>query len=372
VESFQTLSGRNKHLVHSFGLHSGVLSFMVNNATPHLGALVDEGIITIKIEVCRAPRNARVRSALFFEALAGLGTQTRPIAPAYLEGNQNSLWVEMRVKAVPLSISRSTAIAEELKRVDQMARQLQSELPVQDEENLDKLYENVKSILLPVHPIHLDALNADGTIFQDWARETIDYLKGGLSVALATPSRVRRDAALAALAFGQKQWGKSLGMMREPSVTPKRLMEVAANAPGYVIADAAAITFSTNMYEMSNEISLLLKQLFAARSPVVFSGTYEDLQRLFHGGQGGANDPHFPVVRKAPDLPIETLILFGVKKASRDAGGLGRADEEGLVNKILSAAPDLAKLGRSECMIDPIITKEITEILSGTANSSSP
>ena len=40
----------------------------------------------------------------------------------------------------------------------------------------------------------------------------------------------------------------------------------------------------------------LLSALTEADSPVIFFGRFEDLQAVFHGGQGGLSDPLRPVL----------------------------------------------------------------------------
>ena len=107
--------------------------------------------------------------------------------------------------ASPMSMARESALASELERLDALGRLLQSELPaVRSAADLLKQYADVSEHLEPVVPWEGLAGGNAAPLLQ-WARETIDFLEGIASVAVASSFPIDGSLALAALA-GTRRW----------------------------------------------------------------------------------------------------------------------------------------------------------------------
>jgi hypothetical protein len=132
-----------------------------------------------------------------------------------------------------------------------------------------------------------------------------------------------------------------LGRVIVPSLNSKALVEVMNKAPGTVAAPAACLNFGINLYEMANEVQTLLQILSSSRKPVVFTGAFTQLQSVFHGGQGGASDPMLPVVRRAPKIPIESLIHFTIDSVGQKWGGLPAAMKKLLFGQVQTALSEI-------------------------------
>ncbi|MBN1894354.1 ATP-dependent Clp protease ATP-binding subunit, partial [bacterium] len=123
------------------------------------------------------------------------------------------------------------------------------------------------------------------------------------------------------------------------------------------------LSFGTNVYEMANEIQTLLHVLSSSRKSVIFTGTYPQLQSVFHGGQGGSSDPMMPVVRHTPAMQMDPLIRFIISRNGRKSGGLSKSQEQdlfGLVQGSLSAVPRENRMR----VLPALVNREIHRVLS--------
>lgn len=328
------------------------------------GRLADDSVILVRIELVRGSGNLRVNSASFFKYLSTLSEKIRLIPPQEQAPGQFSLWVELKVKASPMSMTRSSTFIAELKHLDELAKILQAELPInRTYPKLVNLYKGFAETLEPVNPWP-HSNQGSCVIFMDWARETIDFLIGSSCVAIASPFPVLIDFALAILAQTSQESGRSIGRLLLPMINAKLLVSLTKKAPGAVVIPAVKISLGTSPYELGNEMRALLATLSNANTPAIFTGTHEELQAVFHGGQGGSNDTLFPVLRHIPDVPLELLARFTVQCAGQKVGGLPGSAEEELTTKMVSALNGLS-LDKQKRILPMVANRMVHEWNSG-------
>ncbi|MEI7899949.1 MAG: AAA family ATPase [bacterium] len=300
--------------------------------------LLDEGVLAVQLECARVPGELRVSVGTLFNQLAELGDKCRVVsAPSAPQDGETGLWLEIRVAAAPLSFSREAVFVAQLENLDKLARTIQSELPrLPSEKDLTKLYEKFSEHLEPVHPWQGTLADLPPAL-ADWAGETLEFIEGSASVALECAFPVVTQFLLAVLARAAADFGKTLGAVTPTAVNARGLGEIAKKAPGIVTVPAIRISLGTSAYEMANEITCMLTTLSVAGTPVLFSGTHEQLQGVFGGGQGGGNDPLLPVLRHAPEVDLATLALFAIQSAGRLAGGLSPSSEKDMLRKTMEA-----------------------------------
>ncbi|MEW6386509.1 MAG: AAA family ATPase [Thermodesulfobacteriota bacterium] len=326
------------------------------------GKLLEEGVIRLRCELLRGPEDLRVSSGTFFRHLACLGEKTRLVPPVEAGAGEASLSVELNIKASPLSLSRASALLEELERLEELARILQEELPViPDETHLAKLYKELEEILEPVRAWE-DPSSGPGTILGEWAVETVDFLLGSSSVALAAPFPVALDFALAVCARLSQHWGRTLGRLLLPAINSQKLVELSLKAPGIVVVPAPRLSLGSSLYELGSDTKNLLASLFHSNRPAIFTGTLDELQAVFHGGQGGSSDPLLPVVRHVPEVSLETLTKFVIQEAGNCCGGLPAAEVEKLFSEALAALQDQSPAEQKRLL--PLLARRMVSIRS--------
>jgi hypothetical protein len=320
--------------------------------------LLSADVIAISIEVLRAPGHIKMPLAVIVSELTKLGDMVKLIPPP-ADSSDSSLWVGLGVKAGPLSYIRSSTLTEELDRIDKLAKGLQAHLPshVKDN-NLEKKYASFKDSLTPVYPWKAEK-NRDIENLCRWAEHVYDVLLGSASVAVSSPHVAALDLAASVLAEAMQGSGSSLGLVTTPTVKTNNLIEVATGAPGYVIVPVHSLSLGTNIYEMEKEIRSLLAALTDIDKPVVFTGTYAQLQSLFHGGQGGESDPLTPVICRVPDVSLETLTRFSVGWAGRRVGGISSSAERSLSAELFDALQGLSPSDRERVL--PAVARRIVK-----------
>lgn len=293
------------------------------------GRVIDDSVIHVQVELVRGAEDQRVSSSSLFRHLSTLGERACLIPPREQTPGQFSLWVELKVKASPMSMSRSSAFVAELRHMDELARFLQAEMPAdRSDAKLAHLYKGFSDTLEPIMPWYCGPMEP-GTQFADWAREIADFLIGSSSVAIASPQPLMVDLALAVLSQTIQETGGTIGRLMLPMINARGLVTLTRKAPGVVVIPAIKISLGTSPYELGNEMRALLASLSKANTPAIFSGSHEELQAVFHGGQGGSNDPLSPVLRHIPDMPLESLVRFAIQSTGQRYGGVpGSAKDE--------------------------------------------
>ena len=285
------------------------------------GALGPGDIVLIEVLLARCAASLPADAVGLFDGLAELNEKVRLLAPRRKRDGIH-LQAELRVAACPMTLGRASAFCEELKRLDQLARYLQENLPrSMDTARLRELYKPLQGALDYIAPWPLPESGSLKSLEQ-WAYETTDFLEGSASLAIAAPHQVELDLALAVLAGCALERGSSLANLVPPMVNGKALLELATKAPGPLVVPAVRLSLGSNPYELGNEMQSLLAGLASRGTPVIFTGALSQLQAVLNGGQGAVNDPLLPVVRHVPSLEIGPLVNFAVHWASELRGGL--------------------------------------------------
>jgi len=300
------------------------------------GKLCENLVARLKFEVLRVPAGMRVRAETLFGHLALLDEKSRVKAPVVdADSGETSLLIELPVQAQPMTLAREAALLAELERIEKLAAAFQQELPQSGgSADLARLYSEFSGSLGPIEPS--DAQLAPGPAVV-WAGQTIGFLEGGICVAVPGDSAIECDLAAATLAACGRARGLTFARLVVPHINARGLVELARQAPGVMVVPPASVNLAGNPYEMSNDAASMLSMLASSGRPAVFAGSHSELQTIFSGGQGGANDPLQPVVRHAPVAQMPELVRFAVRRAGRAVGGLPAADEDRLVSDVMNA-----------------------------------
>ena len=254
--------------------------------------------------------------------------------PRSCDPGQREIWFEFQGEATPLGPSRENAFLKKMETLNDTAKRLQAHIPVVlTDLGLDKIYKEHSEYLNPVYPCDVDSINGFSMIME-WATQNQALVAGQCSVAMVSPYPVLTDFGIAVMARVYLEKGSSLGRYVRTQLTPQSLLDVANKAPGTVVIPADRLTIGSNLYNIGSEVRAMFSSLDDMGKAIIFTGTYEELQSVLSGGQGGRSDPLEPVVRRVPDIPMKILVQFVVRTEGRHHGGLSRADEQKLVKKI--------------------------------------
>ncbi len=320
------------------------------------GRLVDDDVIALRAELWRGEGELRIPPS-FLALCARLGEKTRLFTPPEGAAPEGSVWAELRVKATPLSMVRSSALLAELATLTEMAKVLQSTRPEPPTDSaLVALYAGTDGVLAPVHPWVV--AEGDPVALLAFGRRVLGFLSAGLSIAIACAFAVQLEAALAFLALAARECGRTVGRLTLPSVNARGLIELLRKAPGTVAVPVTNISLGSNPYELGSEMQSLLVSVTDANTPFVAFGRHPDLQAAFHGGQGGESDPLRPVLVHPPEIPFESLARFAVITAARPLGGLSAAGLNEVAAAVLAAVGGLQAAGRNRML--PVVARRCT------------
>lgn len=180
-----------------------------------------------------------------------------------------------------------------------------------DDEALRKAYKPFDKVLTPLLPWPCAVAPALPAL-ADWARDLYELLYAGFPGGIAGETPVERRLALTMLAAHCLVEGGSLGRLALTGIDPQKLLRLVKEAPGYVVVPGRALEMNTNPYERGEAVKNLLHTLAEEHAACVFEGSYAELQTLFHGGQGGEQDPLNPVVCRVPQTALEPLARFAL------------------------------------------------------------
>lgn len=297
------------------------------------GQVTDQGMILVQMELMAADAGLRMTIDPLFNQLAQLGEKVHILAPEIdAQSGLVKYAIGLLVQAVPLSFSRANALTAEVKRLDELARNMQQELPeiLTDSKLADK-YKGCAEILAPIMPLKNFEPEYSG-----WVEKTTEMLTASLPIALAVQDPVSEQYSLAMLANGLETVHWTLGRFLPTALPAKGIIDIAQKAPGLVVVGATRIQIAANIYELSNDIQSTLLALQQINKPVIFSGSYPQLQSVFHGGQGGSNDPLLPVVVHVPQISIQILAQFCIDWCALEHGGLNVREKTEMLERVLS------------------------------------
>jgi hypothetical protein len=254
--------------------------------------------------------------------------------PRPCDPGQREIWVEFQGEAAPLGPSRENAFLKKMETLNDAAKRLQAHIPlVITDLSLDMIYKEHAEYLKPVYPCSVDSAN-DLSIIKEWARQNHDFVAGQCSVAIVSSYPVLTHFGIAFMARDFLEKGSSLGLFFRNQLTPQLLLELASKAPGSIVIPADRLTIGSNLYNIGIEVRAMFSSLSDMGKALIFTGTYEELQSVLGGGQGGGSDPLKPVVRRIPEVPMEILVQYAIHSECRHYGGLSLADEQKLVKEI--------------------------------------
>jgi hypothetical protein len=309
-----------------------------NNKTLKIQGNLDKKKINIKFRLLHLARGQSLSTELLAQLLTCVQEFSQVEAPHQAPNGDVEIWVELQGNAELMGPAQEKAFINKIEKLKNIFLDMQSKLTVQTNPgDLTEQYKPFAGALTPISPWEWK----DPTIkpLWDWALETIDFLYANASVAMAGDDPVTIGAALAMLARVAKQFSTSLGNITLPQCGPEKLLKLVSSAPGAVVVPAIRISVGSHTYDFAKEMRALLASLTTLSKPVVFTGNINELQEIFHGGQGGSGDPLQPVVRNIPEVPLKWLIRYAVREQASKLGGLTNGKEQDIcrkVNKILA------------------------------------
>jgi hypothetical protein len=311
------------------------------------GALVEGSVIQVRLELARVTSQARGAFVPLFRQLSALDEKVLILEPGESEGGGQTLAVELRTRASPLGFERETVLLGVVNKLDELARQLQTDLPTpRQNPALEKLYKPLEKAALPVYPV-ADSHWKNGSPRAQWASEVLEYLASRCSVALMAPSTVEQDFALALLARAGPLFGTTLGRVTVSPLNSLALLELVKAAPGTLAVPAVSMSVGNNPFELNSGLQSLLAGLQMERA-VLFFGAIGELRQVFRGGQGAVHSPTNPVVVHVPqDVELADYVAFAVREAGRRLGGLSETQSgeiAALVQGALSPHPRARQL----------------------------
>ena len=327
-------------------------------------------LMVLQLELARVPAQLRIPASVL-GLLGELGDKCRLVKPASAPADGCvGLCVEMRGAAAPMSMARESGLVSELDRLGALAQAVQEEIPAPPSPaDLQKLYEKFADHLDPTLPLDDRQAQALPGVME-WAAHTLDFVQGWASVAIESSFAAPLRLAMAALAKAAGDAGRTLAQVTAPTVNSKALVEIARRAPGIVWAPAIRVSLGSSAYEMANEIACLLASLTAAGTPVIFTGSQEQLQQVFGGGQGGGSDPLCPVLRHVPDVEMSALLKFAIDAGGRAAGGLSASAEKEVTRAVTGALKDRSPAEQRRLL--PLLAARAVSALSKNGKVSAP
>jgi hypothetical protein len=299
------------------------------------GEFSTDDVIVVHFKLIDPCANVRVPAAELIAHLSGLDDKLTIADRIPGEKRGRGLWVQMRVRAIPLSLARTSVFFDKLKHIENLARLIQSEMPVHhSHESLRKLYERFNGVLQPIFPMTPARADGPGEVIA-WSEETLDYLTGTGLVAVDAQTESEMSCALAILAHTAQKSNRTLCQPNVHSLPVKQLLELSADAPGIVAVSAVQISMAANPYELSTEIQSMLSIIKSRTTPVLFTGAMEELQNTFSGGQGARHDPLTPAVRHIPDIPVSILTQHMLDSIGVQHGGFSLQATKRLKKQVL-------------------------------------
>jgi hypothetical protein len=333
-----------------------------------LGVL-SEDTIRLYIEILKNNREAKAPLNLVLNEIAELSDMTKLVTTTPV-GDDSSYWLMLPIKAAPVSYVRSTALSNELAKINKLAKILQSSVASSCKyENIEKEYAPFKGSLRPIYP-WVPHNDTDAAALLKWANDVYEVLWGSCSVAVSCSHSTGLDLGMAVIAQVMRDSnGRTLGATTVPAVSSKSLVDMAAGAPGYLTINATSISLGTNIYEMGNEVRSTLSTLAHMDRPIIFGGSYSELQSLFHGGQGGDVTPLSPVLFHFPDVSLDTLCHSAVHSETNRTDGISSPTEHDLAMELRSVLEQLSPGDRERVL--PAAARRIVKLWTNSRSTGS-
>lgn len=326
------------------------------------GTLEDDAVLKVKLEILIADQDVRVSARKLLSNLALLGERSRLVAPQD-DGDNRSVWVEIPVQASPLSLTRSTALLNELRKIDQLASSIQASSPdSQINRDLSRLYQGVSDIIEPVCSWRTDMEISPR--FSRCISDMLDLVTSSYSILLLAESSIELDYTIARLARSLEGCGSSLGRAIYPGLSLRAIVEFVRRAPGKVVIPLTSLRFGASPFEIEYGFATLLRMLAARRESAVFIGLSSIDEDLLKLTRSPGKDSHPLVSCEIPSIPIEELTYFAVTLISNAKGGLLKKEIEILAECIIRAV-DLIDPADSVGILPNLIVKKVDELMQG-------
>jgi len=314
------------------------------------GEIIDASIIQLQLQLIKFIGDVNVSGPAFSRHIAKLGRKCE-----FRETDRSSsLWVELKLNAVPLGYTQENTFHDELEKINEVALALQQEIPSFSKQELLDEYKGLHE-LEPILNLEYDKqemLEIDWSFF----RETMSLLEGGVNIALCSPSEVLTDYAIDKLAFVIRDYGISLAKYLPPVISPLTLLKQATLAPGRIVANASSLNLGTNPYELSSEMQNTLRSLTDSGSPVIFTGSMEELQ-ILSGGQGGRPDPLLPVIRRIHEISLNSLVTFSISYMAQSSRVITESKKAKMKTELVQVLKDLPNA--EQYRILPMLTRRL-------------
>jgi hypothetical protein len=226
------------------------------------GKLTEDNILSIKLALVRSDRTLRIDTGKLFELLSNLGEGVN-LCPPINEGvDKKTLWVEVKIRATPMSISREDRFLNEMKKLTELAHLLQEETLsfLKDQTALEKKYKEIREKIQPVFPLQADLILPNKDVLA-WAEDVHGYISGGISVGIESGCMVTLDYVMSLLSFVAAKQGDTYGKYAQATLDIKKIVELTKAAPGIVIVPAVCISMNTGVYDVANETRVMLNSL---------------------------------------------------------------------------------------------------------------
>jgi AAA domain (Cdc48 subfamily) len=313
-----------------------------------LAALVsEEQSVCLHIELVRAGAAQNIDMRLLWNGISSLSWHCHPLETRQdADTGQMRYFVELVIQVQKIRYQREARLHKVLSQVDELAQQLQEQLPNRGIRHVDleKVYGKIDGVK-PVFPLMSDAIQVSSEQ-QDWARQMLDYCLAGASIAVASPNPVALSYSIALLATKGQDLSLTFGELEHSAINWRSLKELLQHAPGVVVIPASAMAIGSNRYEVGREAETTLRLLTDEGLPVIFTGTMEQLQSAFTA-QGVTANPLCPILAHAPDVALSSLVRYSLQTEGKAAKGLSKAAEDelqkGIVNALANHSPDEAK-----------------------------
>lgn len=185
-----------------------------------------------------------------------------------------------------------------------------------DEAALNHAYKSFDGTLKPVLPwISQEAPIPE--VLRLWADRVFELITVDTPVGVPGETPVERRLARVVLAERCLSGGASLALPTLAGIEPHKLVRLVQESPGYVAVPARVLAMNSNAYELPETVNKMMNAFEEAHAACIFEGSYQELDLLFHGGQGVENDPWKPAICRIPDLPIEPLTYFALWDVSQ-------------------------------------------------------
>ncbi|MFZ2960946.1 MAG: hypothetical protein WA705_29045 [Candidatus Ozemobacteraceae bacterium] len=293
------------------------------------GTLSDQRVV-VTIGLKGVPSKSKVSLGPAVQALSRLSSDRFMFSTRAGEVDGVSfdlIHVEMKIAPQFMNYAREKAFHSALMQIREASLALREMVPEEaGNPDLEKIFKPFKE--------HLEAQTLLGPGFfplpaaiEQFTSEAFSFLESGASIALVSPFELAIDLSLACLAHTAAQACLPIARFIATGIQVRGIVDLVRLAPGIIAFPARSVSLASNPYELTSEAQSMVDSIFTSGKPAIFTGSFEQQQIVFSGGQTGRRDPLKPVIVRIPDLPLDLLTRFAVELAGRKHGIMMTAQE---------------------------------------------